>query len=129
MKAFFTKFFLPMLIVLPLLAACGDDDDAEMDNAALVGTWKASIDGYVSVMSFNADGTGYTYTVSPGESVSNSAYDYFTDYKLHSNGKLMILWEDEDEYEYEGTIRNLTKDSFEARHEGGTPWITFNRVK
>lgn len=105
MKKYFKLLMVAMLATVSFcLASCGDDDEPETNK--LVGTWVADDEGENFVYVFNADKTGEAYRDTPG-----SRHDLIIDYTIQNN-HLLIMWEDDDEWDDKGTILSIDKKSF-----------------
>lgn len=114
----FRLFGIIMMLVMGLsFTSCEDDE------RPLTGTWKGYFeeDGYedVLVLHFNSDGSGYA-----GEESDES--DHFTDYMV-IDGTIMIKWQGDDDYDFEGYIKDITKKTFKYRYDEDEEWITFKK--
>lgn len=103
------------LMAMPVLTACGDDDEPEVPtvpgasaelNAALVGTWAYAHGNHQHIYVFNANGTGMYY-----ESDDPQDVEVFTSFQVINN-VLYILWEGDTDWDDEGTITAITPNAF-----------------
>lgn len=111
MKTFRLFGIIMMLVMGMSFTSCEDDE------RPLTGTWMATYEnGDVLVIHCNSDGSGY---------VGDGKYgDQFSDYMV-VDGTLQIRWEGDDDYDFEGYIRNITKKTIEYRYDDDEEWVTF----
>lgn len=117
------RFFGMMLCVMLMtvsLAACSNDDDDDK-NPSIVGTWEHVSDGYVTQMSFSANGT-----CSFKEWSQSNPSDVDTDSgKYTISGDILSIWWDS-EADEEGAWSCTFKiegNSMTTSENGGTVWI------
>lgn len=113
MKTFRLFGIIMMLVMGMAFTACSDDDD---DNGGggrypLTGTWIGEADGEQVIAVFNGDGSGHIYD------------DLFDDYKIEE-GTILIKWEGDDEFDFEGYIE-IGDGQFRTRYDVDEDWITF----
>lgn len=131
MKTFKNLFSIKWLLIMVAtfaitasLTAC-DDDESDAGTSSvhpLTGTWLGleSQSGTERMYLFNTDGSGYT------KSLPNGRQDNFTDYKVE-NGRLYILWDGDDNYDYKGSIRLIDNNTFEIDFNDNGFWYTYHR--
>lgn len=123
----FFKLFLPLALVILCLTGCSKDDDKGGDISQMVGTWQGVYDDNILTIHVNSDTSGYVEAIDMDDE-DNGYVDYFTKSYIAEGGELMLMWEDDDEYDFEGYVQNITSKSLQYRYEDDEPWITLNKI-
>ncbi len=108
MKTFRLFGIIMMLVVGLSFTSCEDDE------RPLTGEWVGYVGDEVIHMCFYSNGSGYCYE-------NDHDPDYFTDYMV-SEGTLLIRWEGDEDYDFEGYIEDITSKSFKVQYDD--EWIT-----
>ena len=121
----FRLFGIIMMLVMGMSLtsnSCDGDDEDEPEpttTESLTGTWIGYAGDERLKYYFDSDKSGYFQE-------KNNDKEYFTKYKI-SDGELLIRWEGDDDYDFEGYIKDITKNSFKLRYDIDEEWITLEK--
>lgn len=117
----FRFFYMILCIMLMTVSLTACDDDEEDKNPSIVGTWELVSNGYVTQMSFNANGSCFFKEWSES---NPSEVDTDTGRYTVNGNTLSVWWESEaDEDEPWTCTFKIEGNRMTTSENGGTVWI------